>query len=100
KLVDIASRLSNFLEVRDTALAKSSEELEAQIKSILEDVAKVKGLEEESGDKSSKVLKEISSELEQIFQTIRRGIEQEIEAKFKAGKASEKERARSQRKDI
>lgn len=100
KLVEIASRLSNFLELRDTALAKSSEELEAQIKSILEDVEKVKGLEEESGDKSSKVLKEISSELEQIFQTIRRGIEQEIEAKFKAGKASEKERARSQRKDI
>ncbi|MBW6127528.1 hypothetical protein KZ843_32230 [Pseudomonas aeruginosa] len=44
-------------------------------------------------------MKEISSELEEIFQTIRKGIEQEIEAKFKAGKASEKERTRSQRKD-
>ncbi|QEY64993.1 dynamin [Metapseudomonas lalkuanensis] len=95
KLVDIASRLNRFLEVRDTALAKSSLELEEQINSLLNDVEQVKSLESESQEKAKKVLEEIHTEMGEIFDAIRKGIEGEIEAEFKAGKASEKKQAKA-----
>lgn len=95
KLVDIASRLSRFLEVRDTALAKSSKELEEQITSLLDDVRKVECLEKESQDKAENVLEEIDAGLDKIFKAIHRKICQEIDEGFKAGKATEKEQARA-----
>ncbi|MBH3537656.1 dynamin family protein [Pseudomonas aeruginosa] len=94
KLVDISYRLSRFLEVRDTALAKSSKELEDQITSLLDDVRKVECLERESQDKAENVLKKIDAGLDKIFNAIHGKISQEIEEGFKAGKATEKEQAR------
>lgn len=93
KLVDIASKLSLFLEVRGTALDKSSKELDLQIKSLLEDVERVEGLEQKSRNKSAKVLGEINSGLVAIFNKIQSGIKHAIDSEFKEGKASEKERA-------
>lgn len=93
KLVEIASKLSHFLEIRGTALDKNSKDLDLQIKSLLEDVEKVEGLELESRSKSKKVLSDINSGLVAIFNNIQSGIKQAIDSEFKEGKASEKERA-------
>lgn len=95
KLMDIAVKLDLFLEVRGKALVKSSEELDLQIKSLLEDVEKVEGLEQRSRNKSDRVLRAINSGLEAIFNNIEGGIERAIDSEFRAGKASEKERALS-----
>ncbi|WP_275629606.1 dynamin family protein [Pseudomonas sp. 273] len=95
KLVYISSRISRFLEVRDTALAKNSKELEEQITSLLEDVRNVECLEKESQEKAEKVLEEIDAGLDKIFRTIHQKIYQQIEEGFKAGKATEKEQARA-----
>lgn len=94
KLVDIATRLNRFLEVRDTALAKSASELELQINSLLQDIEQVERLEKESQAKAEKVLEDIDTGLRKIFSTIRNGIQQEIEAGFIAGKATEEKQAK------
>jgi len=95
KLVDIASRLNRFLEIRDTALAKTSMELEEQINSLFNDIEQVNSLEVESRDKAKKVVEDIRTEIGQIFCAIREGIENEIAAEFKAGKANEKKQAKA-----
>lgn len=93
KLVDTATRLERFLEVRDTALAKSAEELQEQIGSLRDDIAMIDRLEEDSAESSQNALAEIKCEMSMTFTELAEAIKHEVGEGFKAGKRQEQQQA-------
>ncbi|MBV4547748.1 dynamin family protein [Pseudomonas triticicola] len=93
KLVDTATRLARFLEVRDTALAKSAEELQEQIGSLRHDIAMIDRLEQDSEESSQNALAEIKCEMSMTFTELAEAIKHEVGEGFKAGKRQEQQQA-------
>lgn len=93
KLVDTATRLARFLEVRDTALAKSAEELQEQIGSLRDDIAMIDRLEQDSEESSQNALAEIKCEMSMTFTELAEAIKHEVGEGFKAGKRQEQQQA-------
>ncbi|WP_410481584.1 dynamin family protein [Pseudomonas plecoglossicida] len=93
KLVDTSSRLARFLEVRDTALAKSAEELREQIGSLRDDIGRIDRLEKDSEASSKDALAEIKGEMSLAFNDLAVAIKDEVGKGFKAGKQQEQKQA-------
>ncbi|MDO7925406.1 dynamin family protein [Pseudomonas sp. KFB-139] len=93
KLLDTATRLARFLEVRDTALAKSVEELQEQIGSLRDDIAMIDRLEQDSEESSQNALAEIKCEMSMTFTKLAEDIKHEVSEGFKAGKQQEQQQA-------
>lgn len=89
KLVDVAVRLRNFLNVREVALGKDAGELESQIDSLRRDVERIAELESRSQGQAKKALVDISEEIKGVFAIIRSDIGEKIEDGFKKGKETE-----------
>ncbi|MBB3269695.1 replication fork clamp-binding protein CrfC [Pseudomonas sp. OG7] len=99
KLVDTATRLARFLEVRDTALAKSAEELQEQIGSLRDDIAMIDRLEQDSEASSQNALAEIKCEMSMTFTELAEAIKHEVGEGFKAGKRQEQQQAVARMQD-
>ena len=95
KLVDTASRLVRFLEVRDTALAKTAEELQEQIGSLRNDIATIDQLESDSEESAQDALAEIRVEMSMTFNQLAEAIKKEVGEGFKAGKQQEQQQLKA-----
>ncbi|MFJ4453087.1 dynamin family protein [Pseudomonas sp. NPDC089392] len=91
KLVDTATRLARFLEVRDTALAKGAEELQDQIRTLRDDIVMIDRLEQDSEASSQDALAEIKCEMSMTFTSLAEAIKREVGEGFKAGKQQEQQ---------
>lgn len=98
KLVDTAGRLARFLEVRDTALAKSVEELQDQIASLKNDIDTIDQLEKDSKEAAENALAAIKVEMSMTFDELSKAIKTEVGEGFKAGKKQEEEQAEARKK--
>lgn len=93
KLVDISSKLNNFLDVREVALGKSAEELVGQINSLLGDIERISDLERQTHADTKKALKNIKVRMERAFDAIRSDINDEISEGFIAAKKTEEQQS-------
>ena len=67
KLVDISEKLGNFLNLRETALSKNTQELKEQIKALQNDVDRVNAIEMAATKSSEKMLAGLETEGRRIF---------------------------------
>lgn len=91
KLVDMAEKMQNLLNTRSTALGKSADELERQIKALKQDIDRVESIEKEAKLNAETKLKELTKGTEQVFVGIKTHIAEALKKYFKEGKQLEKQ---------
>ena len=91
KLIDNAEKLGNFLGLRETALAKSTRELQQQIESLINDINKIENSEKVTLKNVNDTLLDISKSTEEVFDKIKKSAISTLDSYFKEGKRIEKE---------
>lgn len=89
KLVDVATKLNNFLDVRKVALGKNASELAAQIDSLRSDIESIGALETRSQSDAKKALDGINKQISNAFAEIRKSIREEVDQGFQKAKETE-----------
>ncbi|MDD4929900.1 MAG: dynamin family protein [Gallionella sp.] len=90
KLVDMAEKMQNLLNTRATALGKSADELERQIKNLKQDIDRVESIEVEAKLNADTKLKKLTKGTELVFGGVKTHIAEALSAYFKEGKQLEK----------
>lgn len=93
KLVDNAEKLENFLGLRETALAKSSRELQLQIDALMSDIGRIEGSEKATQKQINDTLSSISESTSTVFKKIERNSLDALNEYFKEGKRIERAHA-------
>lgn len=91
KLVDMAEKMQNLLNTRETALGKSVQELERQIKALKQDIERVETIETASKLNAANKLKELTEGTELVFNGVKSHIAEALKTYFKEGKKLEKQ---------
>ena len=91
KLIDNAEKLGNFLGLRETALAKSTRDLQQQIDSLINDINKIENSEKTTIKNVNDTLKDINNSTEDTFRKIKESSVSTLDSYFKEGKRIEKE---------
>ena len=91
KLIDNAEKLGNFLGLRETALAKSTRELQQQIESLINDIGRIESSEKITLKNVNDTLSDISKSTEEVFDKIKKSALSTLDSYFKEGKRIEKE---------
>ncbi len=90
KLVDMAERMQNLLNTRETALGKSAKELEQQINALKQDISHVEKIEKAARLNADTKLQELTKGTELVFDVVKKNIADELKIYFKEGKQLEK----------
>lgn len=90
KLVDNAEKLENFLGLRETALAKSSRELQQQIDALMNDIGRIEGSEKVTQKQINDTLTSISESTSKVFEQIESNSFDSLNEYFKEGKRIER----------
>lgn len=90
KLIDIGEKIENFLSLRQTALVKSSRELQTMIDSLMADIAKIEQSQKKTNKEVSDTLARVTKDTEDAFQRIKKNASRELDVYFKEGKRIEK----------
>jgi GTPase Era involved in 16S rRNA processing len=91
KLVDMAEKMQNLLNTRETALGKSIHELERQIKALKQDIDRTGNIEVAAKANADNRLKELTNGTGRVFNDVRHLIAKELKIYFKEGKQLEKQ---------
>lgn len=94
KLVDTADRLGNFFNTRQTALGKSSRELQSQIQALQKDIERVEASETAARKDAEASLKELEEKADQMLRAVKQEVSTAIEEIFIERLEEEKEKTR------
>ena len=100
KLVDLAEKMQNLLNIRATALGKSADELERQIKNLKQDIDRVESIEVEAKLNADTKLKELTKGTELVFGGVKTHIAESLTKYFKEGKQLEKQAFDSKKAEV
>ncbi len=89
KLVDMSEKLGNFLNTRETALSKNSQELRQQISALQTDVDSVGAAEASARDAAEKILGDLENGTKKVFETVKENVSFSINHYFQEGKQEE-----------
>jgi len=98
KLLDTANRLANFFNTRETALGKSSLELQQQIEALKRDIDHVGDSEAVARKEAKTTLKELKKHSDEMFKRVKSQVSTEIEVIFDERKKEEQVLAAAERK--
>lgn len=93
KLVDNAEKLENFLGLRETALVKSSHELQQQIDALMSDIGRIESSEKATKKQINDTLSSISENTSKVFKRIESNSLDALNEYFKEGKRIERAHA-------
>lgn len=97
KLLDTATRLANFFNTRETALGKSSQELQDQIEALQSDIDRVEESEADARKVANATLKDLKKDSDTMMKQVKSEVSIAIEHIFKERKKEEEEKAASKR---
>ena len=95
KLLDTANRLANFFNTRETALGKSSAELQRQINALRDDIERVEASETVARKDAQATLKDLKKRSDSMLKEVKRKVNDEIEKIFMERKEEEAAQASS-----
>lgn len=98
KLLDTANRLANFFNTRETALGKSSRELQQQIEALMRDIARVEESEADARKVANGTLKELKKNSDVMLKTVKTQVGKAIDLMFSERKKEEEAQASAERK--
>lgn len=91
KLVDTSTKLENFLNARETALTKSTQELHEEITALLRDIARIKKAEFTADANAKTTLSKLENEIKISLWNTKTELATELDLYFKEGKRLEGE---------
>lgn len=89
KLVDTAAKLENFLNARETALTKSTQELREEITALLHDIERIQKAEKSAEDNANTTLKKLENEIKSSLGNTKNKLASELDHYFRDGKRLE-----------
>ena len=90
KLVDMAVKMENFLNIRETALTKSAEELRMQINAVQTDIERVKDCQSNAEKQANTILIRFKEDTGKIFEEAKSKVSSGLESYFEEGRVIEK----------
>lgn len=100
KLLDTANRLANFFNTRETALGKSSAELQRQINALRDDIERVEASETAARRDAQATLKDLKKRSDTMLKEVKRKVNDEIEKIFMERKEEEAAQASAMAKGM
>ena len=85
KLEDFSDKLGRQIEIRETALSKSSKEIKSLINEVQADIEAISNAERSAKSAAKKVLSQLESNIQEGMQNAKRSANEEVERYFKEG---------------
>jgi len=89
KLISLAERISNFVNGRETALTKTTAELQGHIDSLKSDASRIAALRKDKEDESSELVKALKSDIEDSLAGTKKHASKLIGTLFEKGKIAQ-----------
>lgn len=100
KLVDMAERLENFLNIRETALMTSTRILRDQIEKLQQDISRIEATESDAKKQVNKTLLNLEKGTKSVFEKVKKNVVESSENYLKDGKRIEEALYKKERESI
>jgi len=99
KLMDMANRLANFFNTRETALSKSSQELQQQIEALRRDIDRVAESEGLARSEAKNTLRDLEKHSDAMFRQVKSQVAKAIDIIFDQRKKEEQNLAAAEARE-